>query len=67
MMELQLTIIVLQVIAIMLVSWNLWRDRGRFQKLQRMVVLMRLILNGESGSYWNHQLKELADIERELP
>jgi hypothetical protein len=62
----EFTIIVLQLIVIMLVSWNLWRDRGRFQKLQRMVFLMRQILNGESGSYWNHHLKQLADIEREL-
>ncbi len=59
-------VIVLQIIIIGLMSWDLRWNRGRLQRLQRMVFLMRMILNGESGSYWNHQLKQLADIEREL-
>ena len=62
-------VIVLQFMIIALMSWNLWRNRGQLETLkhlQRMVFLMRQIVNGESGSYWNHHLKELADIEREL-
>ena len=61
-MDWNLVIVILQV----LILWNVWRWRRHFQRLRRMVFLMRQIINGESGSYWNHQLKELADIEREL-